>query len=377
MHTVSEVTMNYRWLANEYPSVEEVARRLSMIFTKELDPNGYILRDIGAKTVFVMLYSFSVQGRNWIRPSIVTCMTDEQAQVKEENIRYEWLSNTLNRKSKEKDIPGRWYKENTRESIRDETIRTMVHLGAVVEKPNLPTTSPAPRYSLQTEFVELFNPSLDNDELERAIEKWREKNLSAIARARVAISKNMSASIDDGVLVNLPNGEVRKLTSGPSSEIAKAVVEQMAKMFLKEPAVLLISESARKIVVNDERLCSAIGFNIDVKKVLPDIIMVDLGMKKPLIVFVECVATDGPISDRRKKELISIAEEAGFSEKDCTYVTAFKDRTDQVSRKLIPSIAWGTFVWYATEPVSIIYMYEGLETSNASLSDILSLGITE
>ncbi|WP_423227555.1 BsuBI/PstI family type II restriction endonuclease [Paenibacillus filicis] len=71
----------------------------------------------------------------------------------------------------------------------------------------------------------------------------------------------------------------------------------MSMRFLKGPAVLLISESARKIVVNDDRICSAIGFHIDVTKVLPDIIMVDLGRREPLIVFVECVATDGPISD--------------------------------------------------------------------------------
>lgn len=363
--------MRYSWLSTAMPGVEEISNRLSMIFTKELDPNGYILRDIGARTIFVMLYSFSVQGENWIRPAVVTCMTDEQAQVKEAKERYSWFENTLNRKKKEKDIPGRWYKENTRESIRDETIRTLVHLGAIVEKSGLATTSPAPRYTLQTEFAELFNPELTNEELEQAISSWQEMNLSAIARARVAISKNMATSSDDGVLVQLPNGEVRKLSSGPSSDIAKAVIEQMSKKFLKEPTVLLISESSKKIIVNDERICSAIGFHIDVTKVLPDIILVDLGRREPLIVFVECVATDGPISDRRKSELISLAEEAGYKGKDYTFVTAFKDRTDTASRKLTPSVAWDTFIWYATEPNSIIYMHEGSGQSDTSLGEIL------
>lgn len=365
--------MSYGWLSNEVPSVEEISRRLAMIFTKELDPNGYILRDIGARTIFVMLYSFSVQGQNWIRPAIITSMTDKQAQVKEEQARYLWLENNLNRKNKKKDIPGRWYKENTRESIRDETIRTLVHLGAVVERSGLATTSPAPRYTLQAGFADLFNPELVDEELDQAIAKWQDSNLSAIARARIAISKNMGTSNDDGVLVQLPNGEVRMLSPGPSSEIAKAVVEEMSKRFLREPAVLLISESAKKIVINDDRLCAAIGFQIDVTKILPDIIMVDLGRREPLIVFVECVATDGPISDRRKEELISIAEEAGYRGKDYTFVTAFKDRTDQVSRKLMPSIAWDTFVWYATEPHSIIQMFEGNEQKITSLGDMLSL----
>ncbi|MEK8129484.1 hypothetical protein WMW72_16385 [Paenibacillus filicis] len=145
----------------------------------------------------------------------------QQAQVKEERARYSWLENNLNRKNKEKDIPGRWYKENTRESIRDETIRALVHLGAIVEKSGLATTSPSPRYTLQTDFAELFNPLLVEEELNQAIVNWQESNLSAIARARIAISKNMATSIDDGVLVQLPNGEVRKLSPGPSSILQK------------------------------------------------------------------------------------------------------------------------------------------------------------
>lgn len=331
--------MSNYWLSNEVPSIEEITRRLNLIFTKGLDPNGYILREIGAKTIFVMLYSFSIQGKNWIRPAVVTCMTDAQSQIKEESARYTWLEDTLNRKNKEKDIQGRWYKENTRESIRDETIRTLVNLGAIVERGGLPTTSPTPRYTLQSNFAELFNSALTDDDLYKSIYAWQELNLTAIARARIAISKNMITSSEDGVLVQLPNGEVRKLSAGPSSEIAKAVVEKMSQRFLKEPAVLLISESSKKIIVNDEKICSAIGFKINVSTVLPDIILVDLGRKDPIIVFVECVATDGPISDRRKQELTSIAIEAGFSAKDCTFVTAFRDRTDPISKKLIhPSL---------------------------------------
>ncbi|WP_341416762.1 BsuBI/PstI family type II restriction endonuclease [Paenibacillus filicis] len=73
---------------------------------------------------------------------------------------------------------------------------------------------------------------------------------------------------------------------------------------------------------------------------------------------------------RRKLELISIAEEAGYRGKDYTFVTTFKDRTDQVSRKLTPSIAWDTLIWYATEPNSIIHMFEGNEQMITSLGDM-------
>ena len=361
--------MKGQWLTNVVPSLEDITRRLNMIFSRELDPNGYILREIGSRTVFVMLYTFCVQGSNWLRPAIVTCMTDAQAAILDEKGRRAWLAHSLNRKKKEKDIPGRWYKENTRESIRDETMRTLVHLGAIIENTELPTTSPAPRYTLQLEFAQLFNPEMQEEELQNAVAEWQNINLSAAARARIAISKGMTTSASDGVLVRLPNGETRMLSTGPSSDIAKAVVEEMAPRYLKEPAVLLISESAQKIIVNDEKICAAIGFDINVSKVLPDIIMVDLGQSDPLIVFVECVATDGPINDRRKLELILIAQEAGYREEDITFVTAFRDRTDSASRKLVPSIAWNTIIWYATEPDSIVYMSEGRGGSSVTLGE--------
>ena len=55
--------------------------------------------------------------------------------------RKEWLALSQS-KDAPRDIPGRWYKPNTREPIRDETIREMVRLNAVIERAGLATTSP-------------------------------------------------------------------------------------------------------------------------------------------------------------------------------------------------------------------------------------------
>lgn len=124
--------------------------------------------------------------------------------------------------------------------------------------------------------------------------------------------------------------------------------------------------------MKDEDLCNSIGLNIDVSTVLPDIILMELGSNTPLLLFIECVATDGPISERRKK-LENIAVNTRYSTSACVYVTVFKDRTDQVSRKLNSSIAWGTFIWYATEPDSIIYLHKGSERNFTYISDIHDL----
>lgn len=272
-----------------------------------------------------------------------------------------------------RDIPGRWYKPNTREPIRDETIREMVRLNAVIERAGLATTSPLPRYSLQAQFADLFDPKLQGEELDLAIQKWQEDFLSATSLARVALSKRLVSASSDGVLVNLPNGETRKMASGPSSELAKAVVEQFAKNFMKDPAVILMSESAKKLLLKDDDLCQAIGFDVDVSTVLPALILAELGEKQPIIVFIECVASDGPINDRRKMELLELAAKAGYKEKDCVCVPVFRDRSNSVSRKLVPSISWGTFIWYASEPDNIIYLREGNEERAVSIGRFLEL----
>ena len=41
---------------------------------------------------------------------------------------------------------------------------------------------------------------------------------------------------------------------------------------MKDPAVILMSESAKKLLLKDDDLCQAIGFDVDVSTVLPDLI---------------------------------------------------------------------------------------------------------
>ncbi len=364
--------MENEWLIEKLPRIEEIQDRLKQIFPRDVDINGYITREMGAKSVYTMLYCFCVEANEWIRPATITCMTDEQAAILNPESRKQWLTISQGTKAP-RDIPGRWYKPNTREPIRDETLREMVRLNAVLERTGLPTTSPLPRYSLHGKFTALFNPNIQGETLKNAIITWQNEFLSAPALARLALNKRMVSAHSDGVLVNLPNGETRKLASGPSSELAKAVVEQFTKNFIKEPAVILMSESAKKLLLKDDEICRAIGFNVNVSEVLPDLILAELGETQPIIVFVECVATDGPINDRRKQELIKLAKEANYNETDCAFITVFKDRSDSASRKLVPSVAWNTFIWYASEPEGIVYLSKHGEERNASIGDMMKL----
>ena len=91
--------MSNEWLAARLPQIEDIQNRLKDIFPREVDVNGYIVREMGAKTVFAMLYSFCVDNNDWIRPATITCMTDEQAAIQDPESRKLWLETSQSQKA--------------------------------------------------------------------------------------------------------------------------------------------------------------------------------------------------------------------------------------------------------------------------------------
>ena len=83
-------------------------------------------------------------------------------------------------------------------------------------------------------------------------------------------------------------------------------------------------------------------------------ILVDLAPADPLVVFVEVVATDGPITEPRRGEFIGLITAAGFKLGQVAFVTAFQDRNAAAFRKALPNLAWGSFAWCLSEPEHLI-----------------------
>jgi hypothetical protein len=336
-------------------SWEEIHRRLPIIFPPGIPNRDHSIWAIAAKTVFVMLYTGAVEGRDqWIRPDQVSRMTDDNAVKVSAADRLLWTKGST--KPSKGEIAGRWYAVNTRESIRDDTIRySLIPNGAVVERPVV-TTSSAGRYALQAEFAELLDPELDEAIFLAKAEAWREKHLNPGALARIAVNRKRAVDAGDRVLVTYPNGETRSLVPGPSTDIVKAVVEVFAPTYLAKPGVISLSESGNKVVARDEQLAMAIGLHIVPNKNLPDVVLVDLGPQHPLLVFVEAVATDGPVNELRKAALLKIAQEAGFPVQHVAFVTAYLDRAVQPFKKTVADLAWGTYAWFASEPDRLILL---------------------
>lgn len=339
-----------------YVTRELIHERLPIIFPEGTPNRAYLIREMAASTIFTMLYIGAIDGREtYIGPVHVYRMTMEQSALSDDLSREQYGKNAL-LKGFQPD-GKRWYADNTREPIRDETLREgLIPVGAVLTKTGLPTTSSKPRYSLQNDFANLFDPALAEEELEKSVKLWQDSNLSASARARLSLASRTSNATDGRVLVTFPNGEARNLSAGPSSVISKAVVEVFANKFLKEPAVLWLSTSDAKVTFVDDAIARTIGLEIEADKNLPDLILADLGTPSPLLIFVEVVASDGPISERRKNALYELSDKAGFDRRHIAFITAYKDRQVQPFRKTVPELAWGSFAWFMSEPENLIYL---------------------
>ncbi len=334
----------------------EIQQRLREIFPEGTPHRNYSTWDIAAKTVFVMIYVDAVEGSgNWLRPDQVRRMTDKQAVMREIADRQAWAKWSV--KPSKEDIPGSWYAVNTRESIRDDTIRNaLVANGAIIERPGLPTTSPAGRYALEAEFAALFRPELAGEPLATAVAAWQARHLNAGARMRIAVMRKGAAAGGDRITVTFPSGETQRMAPGPSSELSKAVVEVFAPRFLQVPAVIFLSESRDKVVSRHDDLAKQIGLNILADKNLPDIILADLGPEHPRLVFIEVVASDGPVSDQRKKALLVLTEAAGFPKEHIAFVTAYKDRSRAEFKKTVDVLAWGSYAWFESEPERLLHL---------------------
>jgi len=313
-----------------------------------------------------MLYAGAVEGANrWLRPDQVTKMTDSQAAKVDDRSRERWAVESVIPGGM-KQVRGRWYAANTREPIRDETLRVgLVAMGAVIERPGVPTTSAKPRYALARDFVDLLSKLGQNPAQPIAlISEWQARHLTPNALNRITLLRTgaVTSSASERVKISFPNGETRLMLPGPSTIITKSVVEEFASRFLRQPGVILLSESGDKVVQRDDNLANSMGLKLDYARTLPDIILADVHPDSAKVVFVEVVATDGPITEQRKSALMQVAEEARMKPDHVYFVSAFSDRTAPAFRKLVSELAWGTFAWFRSEPEKLLALLRGQST---------------
>lgn len=338
---------------------------LAEIFPEGTNRRVWLINANAARSVYVMLYTLAIEGNDrWIAPKAVAEMSNRQAARLDLPSRVDYLERILRPRVAADGTA--WLAPNSREGIRDEAIGVLKQVGAVIER-DVPTTSPRGRYALRRDFAELFDPAFSAEQRSARIGDWRQAHLSREELARLAILATQMAAT-----VTLPDGTTQPLTTGPSERIMKAVVEDFARRYLSQPVVLSYSDSGAPRRYVSDRLMAQLGLAYQAGDPLPDVMVADIA--PPLrFVFVEVVATEGPMDTARVAAIRGWLSGQGFNAEDMSFVTAYHDRASAGYRATMSQIAWGTFVWFESEPDHLLIMSnDGGKHKLRELSDLIA-----
>lgn len=249
------------------------------------------------------------------------------------------------------------YADGSRETLRDETFPKWLDAGALRVRPGIKTTSNQPRWASTASFADLFDPALTGDRLVAAVDAWRDAHMSPGGRLK-ALTAQQRAQRTHAVVVTLPDGETRSLEPGEASVILKGVIEIWANQRLRDGVVLTISEPGDKIYTADREVLRHLAVAIDSMTLLPDAVLVDIGVDPPRFWIVEVVASDGPIDEDRKRALLRWAVSQRIPAGHCRFLTAFGSRNSVPARRRLKDLAVGTYAWYVDEPTCELAWYD-------------------
>lgn len=259
----------------------------------------------------------------------------------------EFMRNTL----------GKKVAENTRESIRKQSMKPLTAIGAVIvnaDDPLRAINSGKWNYKLSDSFRSMLDAT-DNQARARLTEKWLAAGGTVVPTARDDIHK---------VRIRLPNDRKITLSPGNHNLLIKSIIEEFVPKYVPGPKVLYIGDALNKRLYVDEALAKRMGIIIDEHDKLPDV-MVWSGERRALFV-IEAVTSVGPVEEQRRKEIDYIINvkplgkisRSGSKIIEIGFVTVFPNR--KVFAKFSKVIAWGTDVWIANEPTGVIrYQHSG------------------
>ena len=238
---------------------------------------------------------------------------------------------------------GKKYAENTRETIRRQTLHQFEQAGVVIrnpDDPSRPTNSPNTVYQISDDALDVIR-KFDSYNWEQAVKDFTDRKGKLIERYEKRKKKH-------SISVDLPNGSLVSFSPGKHNELQVKIIKDFRARFCPNAKVVYVGDTARKMLHIDTALLSKLKIPITRHNKLPDVVLYD--SQKNLLILLEAVTAHGPLSPKRQIELEETL-------KDCKakriYVSAFPDLRE--FKKHIDNIAWETEVWIENNPDHMIH----------------------
>jgi hypothetical protein len=234
------------------------------------------------------------------------------------------------------------YAENSRESIRRQTIHQFEQAGIIVrnaDDPGRPTNSGKTVYSLTPIALKVIRSY--------GTTEWPMRLKEFLSNVSSLVQKYHKERKIHQVTIKIRNKDYY-LSSGKHNILQKDVLENFAPRFAKGSILIYIGDTSRKLVYLDAEFCEKLNIDITKHDKLPDVVLYN--NKKTWLYLIEAVTSHGPVSDKR---MIEIKEMLSDSSAHLIFVSAFPDfRTFQ---KYASDISWETEVWISNNPDHMIH----------------------
>lgn len=235
------------------------------------------------------------------------------------------------------------YAENSRETIRRQTLHQFVQAGIVnhnPENPELPTNSKDNHYRISPEALKVVQ-SFNSVRWEENIKDF-EENVGSL-KEKYEKKRELRKTP-----VKLKDGTELSFSPGTHNKVQIAIIEQFATRFAPGSDLLYIGDTTKKDLYLDKIGLEKLGISIDEHSKLPDVVLYD--NKKNWLFLIEAVTSHGPVSPKRIVELEKMLSKCKAGK---IYVTAFPDLKE--FKKHTADIAWETEVWLVEMPDHMIH----------------------
>lgn len=235
------------------------------------------------------------------------------------------------------------YAENSRETIRRQTLHQFVQAGIAhhnPEDPSIPTNSKDNHYRLTPEALEVIRAF--------GSKKWK-KELKRFLKNTGSLEEKYAKKRDlKKIPLVLSDGKTIKFSPGKHNELQIAIIREFAPRFTPGSLLLYVGDTAKKNLFIDRDKMEELGIPFDEHQKLPDVILFDT--KRDLLFLVEAVTSHGPVSPKRLIELEKLFERCKIRK---VYITAFPDF--KTFKRFSNDIAWDTEAWLAEIPEHMIH----------------------
>ena len=242
-----------------------------------------------------------------------------------------------------REVYGKDYKPNSRETIRRQTLHQFEQARLVDRNPDDPsraTNSGKTCYALSNEMAEVVR-LFGTDDFDAKVADFLKEQGSL----QLAYKKRRETA---GVPLVLADGSTVILSAGEHNDLQVAIINEMGPIFAPKATVLYVGDTAKKNLIFEEKQLAKLKFGINQHDKLPDVVLYD--KKRNWLFLIEAVTSHGPVSPKRFGELEEMLADCPA---DPIYITAFLTRAE--FRKYAADIAWETEVWIQENPGHMIH----------------------